>query len=70
MVTKRDKKLGKQLHRLRKQRKLTQEQIAEKVRVSAKYIQYLESAKRVPSLKLLYRVADTLQVKVKDLFTF
>lgn len=70
MVTKRDKRLAKQLKRLRRNKKFTQEVVADKVRVSAKYIQYLESAKRIPSLKLLYRLADTLGIKIKDLFIF
>ncbi len=70
VVTKRDRKLGKQLRKTRRQKKLTQEQLAEKVDVTAKYIQYLEAAKRIPSLKLLYRLADNLQVKVRDLITF
>lgn len=70
MVTKRDKKLAKQLRKLRKKNKLTQEQVAEKVKVTSKYIQYLEAAKRIPSLKLVYRLADVLEVKVKDLFRF
>lgn len=70
MVTKTDIKLGKRIRQLRRKLRLTQEELADAVDVSTKYIQYLESAKRVPSLKLLYRIAHILQIKVKDLFTF
>jgi len=70
MITKNDKRLGKRIKQLRKKDKLTQEQLANKVKVTAKYIQYLESAKRIPSLKLLYSIARVLGVKVKDLFLF
>ncbi len=70
MVTKRDRKLAHQIKLIRRRKKLTQEAVADKVRVTPKYIQYLEGAKRVPSIKLLYRIADTLDVKVKELFTF
>lgn len=70
MITKNDKNLGKKLKQLRKKRKLTQEELAEKVRVTPKYIQYLESARRIPSIKLLYKVAKALEVKVRDLFSF
>ncbi len=70
MITKKDKKFAKQLRKLRKKNKLTQEQVAEKTKVTSKYIQYLESAKRVPSIKLIYRLAEVLEVKVKDLFNF
>jgi transcriptional regulator with XRE-family HTH domain len=70
MITKNDKRLGKKIRKLRRKNKLTQEQLAEKARVTPKYIQYIESAKRVPSLKLTYRIARVLGVKAKDLFTF
>lgn len=49
---------------------MTQEQLAEKAGVTPKYIQYIEAAKRTPSLKLLYKIASVLGMKVKDLFPF
>lgn len=70
MITKNDKRLGKSIKSLRRKSKLTQEQLADKIRVTPKYIQYIESAKRSPSLKLLYRVAKAFGVKVKDLLPF
>lgn len=70
MITKGDKRLGKQIKKYRKKSKITQEQLAGKVRVSTKYIQFIESAKRKPSLKTLYKIARALGVKVKDLFPF
>lgn len=70
MVTKRDIKLGRTIRRLRRKNKLTQEELAEKVRVTPKYIQYIETARRRPSLKLLYRLAGALGAEVKDLFIF
>ena len=70
MITKNDKRLGGSIKLLRRKSKMTQEQLAERVGVTPKYIQYIESAKRVPSLKLLYKIARVLGVKVKDLFPF
>lgn len=70
MVTKNDIRLGKRLKHLRKKTGYTQEQLAEKIKVSTKYIQFLESAKRKPSLKTVNKIARALSVKVKDLFTF
>ena len=70
MITKNDLKLGKSIKTLRKKSGLTQQELADKVRVSQKYIQLLESAKRVPSLKLLYKIADALKVGVRDLLNF
>jgi len=70
MITKNDKRLGKRIKRLRKRSSLTQEQLADKAKVTPKYIQYIESARRTPGLKLLYKIARALDVKVKDLFPF
>lgn len=70
MITNNDRRLGRNIRRLRRKDKLTQEQLAEKVKVTPKYIQYIESAKRIPSLKLLYKIARVLGVKVRDLFPF
>jgi len=70
MVTKNDLRFGKRIKQLRKKAEYTQEQLAEKIKVSTKYIQFLESAKRKPSIKTLNKIARALSVKVKDLFTF
>lgn len=70
MITKRDERLGKQVHKLRKQSGMTQDQLAEKVGVSTKYIQFIEAGTRKPSLKTVYKIAKALEVEVKDLFPF
>ncbi len=46
----------------RKLKGLTQEKLAEKVEVSAIYISYLERGSKVPSLNLLAKIADALEV--------
>lgn len=46
----------------RKLKGLTQETLAEKVNVSPVYISYLERGSKVPSLSLLGKIADTLEV--------
>lgn len=70
MITKNDKKLGNTIRHFRKKQEMTQEDLSIRVGVTTKYIQYIESAKRIPSLKLLYKIARVLNVKVKDLFSF
>lgn len=70
MITENDKRLGKRIQKLREQSGLTQAQLAEKVRLTTKYIQFIETAHRVPSLKALYRIANALGVKVSELFPF
>lgn len=70
MVTEKDKRLGKRIQKLRKQASLTQEELAEKVKLSAKYIQFIENGNRVPSLKTVYKIARALNIKEQDLFSF
>jgi transcriptional regulator with XRE-family HTH domain len=59
--------LGLRLRTLRKNASLTQQKLADNVGVSRIYIQALESNRRVPSVKLLYRLADELSARVNDI---
>ncbi len=59
--------LGLRLRTLRKSRKLTQQQLADMTGVSRIYIQALESNRRSPSMKLLHRLAEALEVDPADL---
>lgn len=70
MITENDKKLGKKIQKLRKQADMTQEQLAERVRLSTKYIQFIENGNRIPSLKTIYRIARALDIKVQEIFPF
>ncbi len=53
---------------MRKRNKLTQEKFAEKVGVSTTWIGYIETGFRRPNLKMVYKIANVLGVKVKDIF--
>ncbi len=70
MVTLKDKKLGKSVRKYRRLAGLKQYELAEKVGLSDKYIQLIESGERKPSLKTVYKIAVALGVKVKDIFPF
>ena len=59
--------LGLRMKTLRKSKGLTQKGLAEAVNVSRIYIQSLESNRRLPSMKLLKRLAEALDVDVVDL---
>lgn len=59
--------LGLRMKTLRKSKGLTQKSLAEKVNVSRIYIQSLESNRRLPSMKLLNRLAEALEVDIVDL---
>jgi len=70
MITENDRRLGKRIQKLRKDKGLTQEEIAYKVNLSTKYIQFIEGGTRIPSLKAIYKIARVLEVKVSELFPF
>ena len=69
-ITKRDYRLGKKIQRIRKEKGLTQEKLAEKVGASTTWIGYIETGYRRPNLKMIYKIANALGVKVKDIFPF
>lgn len=49
---------------------LTQEELAEKVRVRRETILFLEKGKYNPSLNLAHNVAKVLKTKIAELFIF
>lgn len=69
-ATQQDYRLGRKIKKVRKVKGLTQEQLAEKVRVSTTYIGYVETGYRRPNLKMIYKIARALGIKVKNLFPF
>lgn len=54
--------LGERLKYYRKQSNKTLEQLAEEIGVSLGFLQTMEAGKRLPSIELLYRIADVLNV--------
>lgn len=62
------KALGKKIKSLRKENGLTQEKLAEQLRISTVYVGFLEAGKGSPSLKLLMKISRKFNVKVEDLF--
>ncbi|MEO7300018.1 MAG: helix-turn-helix transcriptional regulator [Verrucomicrobiota bacterium] len=63
-------KLGQRIASLRKGRKLTQEQLAEKVGCSVEFISLVERGINAPSVAGLEKFARILKVEVRELFTF
>lgn len=61
------KLLGKKVKRIRKEMKLTQEQVAEKVGVSTNYIGFIEQGRYAPSLEVIEKIAKVLKVKPSEL---
>lgn len=69
-ITQKEIAIAKRIKRLRKQKGLTQEELAEKVRVSTTHIGMVEIGLRRMSLKTLQKVANVLGVKVSELIPF
>ena len=61
-------RLGKNVASLRGRRNLTQERLAEKVGVSARYIQNVEAGDNFPSLPTLARLRAVLRCNWNELF--
>lgn len=64
--------IGRNLKRIRRERGLTQAELARKVGITQVYVAYLEGgrkskASRTPSLRTLEKLAKALKVKVGEL---
>lgn len=66
--TRKIKEIGEKIQKFRKQRGLTQEQLADKVRVSPTYIGFIEQGQRNPSIKTADKISRVLGVELSDLF--
>ncbi len=62
------KGLGKKVQKLRRERNLTQEELAHELGISRVYMGYIEQGRESPSLKLLMKMAMKFGVKVENLF--
>ncbi len=59
---------GQRVQELRKQRNLSQEQLAELAGVHRTYIGMIERAEKNITLRNIENIANALSVKIKDLF--
>ncbi|MBW1692526.1 MAG: helix-turn-helix transcriptional regulator [Deltaproteobacteria bacterium] len=65
-----EKLIGARIARMRKEREITQEQLAELVDVATETISRLERGVSMPSLKILEKISYALHISLKDLFDF
>ena len=63
------KQVGKKIKKYREQKGYTQEELAEKIRVSSTYIGFIEQGLRNPSLKTADKIARALGVKLTDIIS-
>jgi transcriptional regulator with XRE-family HTH domain len=60
--------IGHQIRYLRRIKDMSQKTLAQKVDVTVGWIGRVERGIHLPNLKLLFKIAKALQVRVKDLF--
>lgn len=65
-----NKKLGSKIRELRKEKELTQEDLAYKAGLDYSYINQIENGKRNPSMEAVEKIAKALGVKVQALVSF
>ena len=61
-------KFGKRLRELRKQKKLTQEELAEKIGFSPNFVGMIERGERNTTVENLFSIANVLEVSLSDFF--
>jgi len=68
MPKKIEKLIGEQVAKIRREREITQEQLAELVGVATETISRLERGVSIPSLKTLTKISQALHISLRDLF--
>lgn len=63
------KKLGQRIERLRKEKGLTQEKLAEKAGLHRAYFWDIENGRNI-SIKTAYQIARALDISLPELFNF
>ncbi len=63
-------KIGKNLKRIRKDKKITQVQLAKKAGISSNYYARIERDEENPSLEVLKEISKALKVKSSEILDF
>jgi transcriptional regulator with XRE-family HTH domain len=63
-------RFGRRLRYIRRQKDLTQEQLAEAVGISVEFLSNMERGINAPSFETLEKLSGVLQVPVEELFHF
>ena len=70
VLSKKDAAFGQRLKRFRNKVDLTQEELAERIKLSRDFIALLETGRRRPSVKTVQKLAKVLRVKASDLLSY
>lgn len=63
-------KIAKNIQRIRKEKALSQEELAHKAGLNRAYIGYIERGERKPSVDTLNKISKALKIKLQVLFEF
>lgn len=63
-------KFGQTLQKVRKSKKISQEELAEILSMHRTYIGFIERGERNPTIRTLYKIAKALKVKSSELLPF
>ena len=61
---------GRRIQEIRKQKKLSQEQLAEKAGISSNYLSRIECSKENPTLDMLIKLSEALTTEMSEMFDF
>jgi len=64
------KKFGARIQELRKERGMTQEDLADAIGVDRSYMGFVERGERNPTLDKIAKIAQALKIKLSELFDF
>lgn len=62
------KELAKKLKKVREEKKISQEDLADKAELYRTYIGHIENGRYTPSAYVVYKIAEALKVKLSDIF--
>ncbi len=62
------KKIGNNIRLFRKEKEMSQEDLAYEARLNRAYIGYIERAERNPSIETVYKIAKTLKISLYKFF--
>lgn len=60
--------IGIRIKKIRTKRGITQEQLSERININSKYLSSIERGKENPTLDILIKIAESLNVSLDDIF--
>lgn len=62
------KDLARKLKKVREEKRISQEELADKAELYRTYIGHIENGRYTPSAYVVYKIAEVLKVKLSDLY--